>query len=84
MLAPNATAQCQVFRKYDADGSGALDKEELVAALTELGVLEQVGAKRAGRALEQQLREADANGDGKVSWKEFGAFFNRLAKLKAS
>ena len=40
--------QAQVFRKYDADGSGELDKDELVAALTELGVLDGLEAKRAG------------------------------------
>ncbi|GAB4820401.1 hypothetical protein N2152v2_007447 [Parachlorella kessleri] len=74
----------EVFRKYDKDGSGELDKEELVSALTDLGVLEDLGAKNAGKVLQQQMREADVNGDGKISWKEFSEYFSRMAQLKAA
>ena len=36
----------------------------------------------AGKVLQQQMREADVNGDGKISWKEFSEYFSRMAQLK--
>lgn len=52
----------EVFRRYDADGSGRLDRFELLAALRDLGLLARVSASAAGRA----LAEMDSNGDGQV------------------
>ena len=55
----------EVFRRYDADGSGGLDRDELLSALRELGLLGgKVSASAAGRV----LAEMDANGDGRVSF----------------
>ena len=39
----------EVFDKYDADGSGAVDKEELISALADLGM--SVTATQAGRVM---------------------------------
>jgi hypothetical protein len=38
----------EVFRKHDVDCSGALDPQEMAAALQELGVLDGLRARAAG------------------------------------
>ena len=40
MLAENADAETRIFERYDHDGSGDIDKEELRAALEEIGILD--------------------------------------------
>jgi hypothetical protein len=37
----------------------------------------------AGRAIAAAMREADVNGDGKVSMEEFVSYHARLARLQA-
>ncbi|KAG1675746.1 hypothetical protein FOA52_012402 [Chlamydomonas sp. UWO 241] len=55
------------FNKLDSDGNGTIDVDELVALLPETQVLEErVSVAKA------MLREADVNGDGKITREEFG------------
>lgn len=55
-------AACEVFRRYDVDGSGRLDRAELFAALRDLNLLNSCSATAAGHA----LADMDTNGDGLV------------------
>ena len=56
----------EAFRSFDVDGSGYLDRAELVHALTTLGdgpVDEQT--------VNEWIAEADSDGDGRINLKEF-------------
>ena len=55
----------QVFARYDADGSGAIDMEEFVVMLPYLGIL--VNEAKAERI----FRRFDADGGGDISFDEF-------------
>lgn len=59
------------FARYDRDHSGTIEHEELEALLKDLGV----------DATEERLREAmatfDTNGDGVISFEEFGVWWRR-------
>ena len=57
------------FDKYDADGSGAIDKEELGELSKELGhELNQ-------DELDKALKDLDLNGDGVIDMKEFSRWW---------
>ena len=61
----------QAFAKYDANRNGSIDASELALVLTDLGV----------DVTEEALREAysilDKNGDGVISFEEFGVWWRR-------
>ncbi|KAK0043562.1 calmodulin-2/4 [Biomphalaria glabrata] len=54
-----------LFKKYDADNSGYLDKNELKK------ILEASGHKFTDQETNEILRNADKSGDGKISFEEF-------------
>uniref|UniRef100_A0A0B6ZL79 EF-hand domain-containing protein n=1 Tax=Arion vulgaris TaxID=1028688 RepID=A0A0B6ZL79_9EUPU len=54
-----------LFKQYDSDKSGFLDKEELKK------VLGASGHKFTDAEVNEILRNADKSGDGKISFKEF-------------
>lgn len=65
-FSPAALGQIQdVFKVFDADGSGFIDQSELTGALSRVG--ETVTEAEAA----QHLREMDQNSDGKVNFEEF-------------
>ncbi|XP_070556024.1 calmodulin-like protein 5 isoform X2 [Ptychodera flava] len=53
------------FKNMDKDGSGRLSKDEVTAALKEIGAYED------NEQVEQMIKDADADGDGKVNYAEF-------------
>ncbi|KAL5014289.1 hypothetical protein ScPMuIL_008559 [Solemya velum] len=53
------------FKVFDRDGDGFIDKDELRYVMTTLG---EVMTDEEADAL---MREADANGDGRIDYKEF-------------
>lgn len=55
----------KTFRKYDADGSETLDKDELGP------LLEAEGMSRSENELDRLFKLMDASGDGEVDLKEF-------------
>jgi len=58
------------FQKFDADGSGAIDKQEL-QKLSEL-----LGHKIAeGDELDNALKSLDLNGDGVIDFEEFSRWY---------
>lgn len=59
----------EFFKKYDADNSGFLDKNELKKILTESG------HKFTEAETDEILKRADANKDNKISFEEFISAF---------
>jgi|TARA_B110001469_G_C9487320_1_gene244022 Ca2+-binding EF-hand superfamily protein len=56
----------EAFQSFDVDGSGYLDREELVEALTTMG-----DGPVDEETVNEWIAEADADGDGKINLKEF-------------
>lgn len=58
-----------VFKKYDKDGDGQIDSDELKEALGNMGVSDENVAA--------MIKEADTDGDGKISKDEFFASYGQ-------
>ncbi len=67
-----------LFGRLDADGSGAVSRAELVAALREMGVDMHAGAAAA------MVAEADADGSGELDLEEFRALVARMRAQAAA
>ena len=63
----------EVFRKFDADGGGTLDKEELSALLDDLKV------KMTEDELDELFEELDEDGEGGIDFEEFYQWFTTEA-----
>ncbi len=61
-----------VFDKYDADGSGAVDKKELQAVFAECG--QSLTDEECG----ELMTEFDTDGNGELEFKEFLAMMSKL------
>jgi LSD1 subclass zinc finger protein len=59
--------------KYDADGSGHLERKEARKFLTDL--VQSFGEKPSDAVLEALMKRLDSDGSGTVSWDEFVMFF---------
>jgi calcium-binding protein CML len=59
------------FSSFDADGSGFLDRAELLAMATELFGGGSMEGPQVQEQIEKMVASVDANGDGQVSWEEF-------------
>ena len=69
----------RIWKRVDADGSGALDREEVRQ------VLIQMGRPEEDIDLDAAMEELDADGDGEVDFGEFEAwFFKRGVDLQAT
>lgn len=58
-----------VFDRFDTDGSGAIDRKELAR------LLEALGRDPSDEDLEAIFAKVDANGSGRIAWKEFEAWW---------
>jgi calmodulin len=54
-------------RVFDADGNGVIDREELHKVMSSLN------ETLTEEELDAMIKEADSNGDGKISFEEFKA-----------
>ena len=69
-----------VFAKYDADGSGAVDKEELMMALSDLGMT--VSGAQADKVLKKYLPEGSA--DAELNKDQFMTLVQDLQSMQAA
>ena len=66
-----------VFREWDADGSGALDLEEFISQISSLERIEELHLSKAEwKTIQKQL---DVNSDRGISFKEFNNCLNQYA-----
>jgi Ca2+-binding EF-hand superfamily protein len=61
----------KAFNSFDRDKSGFIDPQELVAALTMLGITQVDGVDDADGDHRLSLKDLDADGDQKISFEEF-------------
>lgn len=61
----------KAFNSFDKDKSGYIDPQELVAALTMLGVKRVDGIEDADGDNRLSLKDLDKDGDQKISFEEF-------------
>jgi hypothetical protein len=60
----------EIFKAYDRDGSGSIDRGELAR------LLEALGQQPTDVELSIALDAVDANRSGKISWREFKAWWS--------
>ncbi|GAX84010.1 hypothetical protein CEUSTIGMA_g11435.t1 [Chlamydomonas eustigma] len=68
-----------IFRKHDLNQDNYLSRDEMLAALQEVGVLTGIRARHVGRFLESEFKKADYDGDGKISLQDFIAWYEKIA-----
>eukprot|EP00798_Chlamydomonas_sp_ICE-L_P031869 gene31869-7077_t len=68
-----------IFRKHDVNQDNFLNRDEMLAALQEVGVLNGIRAKQVGRFLEKEFKKADRDKDGKVSLADFASYYEMIA-----
>lgn len=61
----------EIFQQFDTDGTGSIDAQEVVAALSKLGI------KISRAELQALMEEADDNGDGVIDFDEFMMLHDR-------
>ncbi len=62
----------EIFKSFDRDGSGSIDKAELAR------LLEALGQSLDEEELAVALHTIDSNTSGRVSWEEFKAWWSAL------
>lgn len=60
----------EIFKSYDRDGSGSIDRAEFAR------LLEALGQAISEEELEMALEVVDANHSGRISWGEFAAWWD--------
>ncbi|KAH8925291.1 calmodulin [Atractiella rhizophila] len=62
----------ETFKVFDADGNGYITKAEIES------VMKKLGDQLSSEQLDEMLKEADTNGDGKIDYNEFAKMFGAL------
>eukprot|EP00201_Polytomella_parva_P018261 CAMPEP_0175072134 /NCGR_PEP_ID=MMETSP0052_2-20121109/19707_1 /TAXON_ID=51329 ORGANISM="Polytomella parva, Strain SAG 63-3" /NCGR_SAMPLE_ID=MMETSP0052_2 /ASSEMBLY_ACC=CAM_ASM_000194 /LENGTH=1112 /DNA_ID=CAMNT_0016339537 /DNA_START=508 /DNA_END=3848 /DNA_ORIENTATION=+ len=68
-----------IFRKHDENQDNFLNKQELLQALEEMGVLQGIKARHVSRFVDAEFKKADWDQDGKVSLQDFITYYDRIA-----
>ena len=63
----------EMFKRYDKDGDGFVTHQELKDFAMKRGL------SITDREIEEMIKDADANEDGKVSFEEYKAMMNNMA-----
>ena len=74
----------ELFVRFDADSSGAIDKWELALLLVELGLLSGAAGPDQEAATRQWLAKMDADGNGTIEWEELKEWWNAPGGGKAT
>ncbi|GFR43889.1 hypothetical protein Agub_g5018 [Astrephomene gubernaculifera] len=72
-----------IFRSHDQDEDNYLNKQEMLAALEEMGVLNGIKAKHIGRFLDGEFKKADWDKDGRISLQDFISYYEKIAYYQA-
>jgi hypothetical protein len=73
----------ETFEKYDVDKSGNIDKDELKALMTDLGMNKGLNEEQFDREVENELNASDFGAaDGKLDYDEFVALYNELINYR--
>ncbi|GIL46879.1 hypothetical protein Vafri_3747 [Volvox africanus] len=72
-----------IFRKHDQNEDNYLNKQEMLAALEEMGVLNGIKAKHVGRFLDSEFKKADWDKDGRVNLQDFISYYEKIAYYQA-
>jgi len=68
----------RAFKKYDVDESGFIDEAELYTVLQDLQMFEGLDEAASKELVEKTFKSSDTNSDGKLTFGEFAACYNRL------
>lgn len=68
--APAGDETFEIFKSFDRDGSGSIDRAEFAR------LLEALGQAISEEELEIALDVVDSNGSGRISWPEFSAWWS--------
>eukprot|EP00854_Cymbomonas_tetramitiformis_P002465 gene2465-3202_t len=71
----------EAFEKYDKDGSGTIDSDEMVNVLADLGMLEGIPSVHVSQIVEHEFKSADSDGDMALSFEEFVPYYNKMIDL---
>ncbi|KAL0023967.1 hypothetical protein WJX77_004039 [Trebouxia sp. C0004] len=72
-----------IFQAYDKNKSGALEFEELHAVLSDLGIMDGIKQTEVDAFVSQQFRQADTDGDGQVTFEDFGEYYQAMSLSRA-
>ncbi|KAG2453565.1 hypothetical protein HYH02_001784 [Chlamydomonas schloesseri] len=72
-----------IFRNHDQNDDNHLNRQEMLAALQEMGVLNGIKAKHIGRFLDSEFRKADWDKDGRISLQDFISYYEKIAYYQA-
>jgi len=75
---PGSGAAMAAFQRCDISGQGKVGRVELHRLFVELDVFPSLEWREQAAFLEQQLASADEDKDGKLSYEEFEAMYDRL------
>jgi len=72
----------RAFKTFDVDGSGTIDKEELMKLLGIDGITDLMEVRVTEKEVDAIMKEVDLNGDGKIDFNEFLTMMRRMPRTR--